>query len=305
MAIVNGADSDAPQESEYRGREIWGIYTPGWPRAALGDLGRGGIRGVLPITVAPAAPAHWWSEDETGGYALLEGLVRVAMDWGVPSGSPLCLDVEESLAEQIGSVTGKVVAKAWATACRIHGLIDWSYGGETWHASTEGIIRHRWLAKWPLESGETPAEVPEIPSGFDALQYAGNVQEGRIDLDLFNGGLTYLGADLQVAHGPEESSEPMSDPATDPTPTETSGPTNESPGRHFSTEADAVESAVDAEVSTVTTDENAEAKMPVSTRRERIHADLETLLDQIKVHLGELDALDSEANSEPEQESPK
>ena len=303
MAVVNGADSDAPQPSLYRGREVWGIYTPGWPRAALAELGQGGVRALMPITVAPVpkeGEPHWWSEDETGGYGVLEGLVREAMAWGVPSGSPLCLDVEEGLAEMMGAVGAKTVAKAWATACRIHGLIDWSYGGETWHGATEGLVRHRWLAKWPLESGQAPEEVPAIPEGFDALQYAGNVESGRIDLDLFNGALSYLGADLQVARGNEEpaADEPPEAPAKPAEPT----PTQAQPHKVFSGETAAVESAVDAEIADVRTDQAAETAAAPS-KREELKARITTLIEELFTHLSELG--DLEKTDAPASESPK
>ena len=202
MTILHGADSAVPQPTLYSGFEVYGVYAAGdtphvWTKAEIAEAGHGGVKAVLPIVV-PHGDVRWWMIDEAGGYDYLETLVRSAMAAFVPTGSPLVLDIEEGLAEMIGS-HGLIVERAWVAACAAHGLLPWTYGGSTWHDSFKGGASNRWLARWPEPSGSAPAVTPGMPAGFQGLQYAGNVEGGRIDLDIFDGAHVYLGTDLKPA----------------------------------------------------------------------------------------------------------
>jgi hypothetical protein len=132
---------------------------------------------------------------------VLEELAREAKAWGVTD--LLCLDVEENVAEAMG-IQRQKVATAWTVACKAHGFEPWTYGGVTWHADTVGKGR-RWLASWV---GGTPSG---IPPGYDAWQYAGNVEGGRIDLDLFATDRTYMST---VIPEPQPKEPPVADLTT-------------------------------------------------------------------------------------------
>lgn len=187
-----GADSAVPQPSYYGGRTVWGIYVAGdtphvWTRNEMAELGLGRVRGVLPIVVPPQI-GDWW-QGETGGYDHLELLVRQASAWGAHS-CGLCVDIEQTLAESMGA-QARVVAKAWVAAAESHGFRPWSYGGRTWHEASAEVDHLRWLAEWP---DPTPSAA-QLPEGYDGWQYAGGAEGGRIDLDIFAPGETYLGCD--------------------------------------------------------------------------------------------------------------
>ena len=200
MTLLTGADSAVPQPDLYRGHTIWGVYIAGdtphvWTHAEVAALAAHGVRGVLPIAVPPQKES-WWVEDKgygtNEGYGTLEGLVRAAAVWGLPHGSPLVLDVEEAQAEKIGSNT----CHAWAIACGVHHYIPWIY-------SSAGLLardhwcRH-WLAKWYGEAGEDHEAPPALLLNDVGWQYAGNVENGRIDRDIFAAGQTYLTPQLKV-----------------------------------------------------------------------------------------------------------
>ena len=205
MALLQGADSEIPQTSLVAGHEIWGVYIAGevghvYTAAELQELGRLGVKGVLPIVVPLQSKSEdgswWWATDE--GAAEIVLLVAKARAWGLQGGSPVCFDIEEGTAEAMiavdPSLPGKVEARM-AAAASAYGYEAWTYGGHAWHDAIKEPKAKRWLADWPLPSGgESPAPT-ELPAGFDGLQYAGNVNEGRIDLDIFAGGLKYLGLD--------------------------------------------------------------------------------------------------------------
>lgn len=204
MTIMQGADSELPQPGLEGGKEIWGVYIAGdvghvWTKGEIEGLGRVGVRAVLPIVIPPQSPqgdaGWWWAEDEGAKRIVL--LVAEARAWGLAGGSPLCFDIEEGTAEAMLKVDpalpGKVEARIFA-ACAAYGYHAWTYGGLTWHNAVKDHKSHRWLAHWSKASGEE-GPAPTTLEGYGAIQYAGNVQNGRIDLDLFQGGLEYMGCD--------------------------------------------------------------------------------------------------------------
>jgi hypothetical protein len=194
MTLLIGADSRSPQPDLYRGHSIWAVYIAGdtfhlWTHAEVAALAEGGVRGVLPIVVPPQKE-NWWAEND--GYGTLEALVRDAVAWGLPAGSPLVLDVEEGQAVHIGSNT----CHAWAIACGVHHYIPWFY-------SSGGLLArdhwcHHWLAKWYGLAGYDHAAPTELPPHTLGWQYAGDVEGGRIDRDIFAPGHTYLTPQLKV-----------------------------------------------------------------------------------------------------------
>lgn len=248
MSILNGADSELPQPGLEGGREIWGIYIAGnighvWQKSEIENLGRAGVRAVLPIVVPPqsaSADGWWWTEDE--GAQTIVRLVAEARAWGLQGGSPLCFDFEEGTAEaMIGvdrTLPAKVEARVFA-ACTAYGYHGWTYGGKTWHdAVGAGHKCHRWLAAWEKEAGEV-GKVPTSLEGYGAIQYAGRVEGGRVDLDVFQGGLEYTGCDgtpalfgeaeqLPKAQVEEATSSPTAtdaSPAAEASPVDTTGTT--------------------------------------------------------------------------------
>jgi hypothetical protein len=206
MTILKGADSEIPQPGAEAGEDVWGIYLAGdvghvWTKEELANLGRVGVRATIPIVIPagakPADGAWWFVEDE--GAQMIVRLVAEARAWGLPGGAPLVFDLEENVVEAILAVDPSLPAKIEArinAACNAYGYDAWTYGGKAWHdAVGSGAKCHRWLAEWPTE---VPTD-PLLPAGFDAWQFAGNVDGGLIDRDIFAGGLKYLGADLVVA----------------------------------------------------------------------------------------------------------
>jgi len=187
MTLLTGADSAVPQPDLYRGHDVWGVYIAGdtphlWTHPEVAELGIHGVRGFLPIVVPPQKES-WWVENE--GYGTLEELVREAVAWGLPHGSPLILDVEEAQAVKTGSGT----CHCWAVACLAHGYIPWLYGPAIFLAR-DHWCRH-WLAKWFGEAGEDHEPPVTLGGFFEGWQYAGNVEGGRIDRDIFAAGHTY------------------------------------------------------------------------------------------------------------------
>lgn len=189
--ILRGADSATPKPERVTNERIWGVYVAGdtfhiWTHAEVAALKAKGVEGVLPIAVPPQKSA-WWVTNV--GYAELEALVREALAWGLPEGSPLCLDVEEGQSEKFGA-NAVEIARAWAVACRTHKLIPWAYGGAPF--LDKDAYNNRWLAEWP---NETPVN-PEPPEGYRGWQYAGNID--GIDLDVFLANEVFLSPDLKV-----------------------------------------------------------------------------------------------------------
>ena len=182
-------DSALPQPERYAGRTIWALYVAGatfhiWTHEEVATLRDHGIEGVLPIVV-PSQNESWWHLN--AGYGSLELLVRQAILWGVPKGSPLCLDVEEGQAAAMNNA-GEV-ARAWAVACNAHGMIPWIYSAAPFLALDK--FTNKWLAHWP---DPTPTD-PQVPEGYRAWQYAGNVE--GIDLDVFLVNEIFLSPDLK------------------------------------------------------------------------------------------------------------
>ena len=120
----------------------------------------------------------------------MEALVREAKAWGVPKGSPLCLDIEQHQADQMPAKSD--VAHAWATATRAHGYRTWTYSGLSYLANDH--YGFRWVADWP---NPTPSN-PQLPQGFNAWQYATVTKDG-IDLAIFEAGRDYMTPHLGVA----------------------------------------------------------------------------------------------------------
>ena len=188
MEILKGADSAVPQPGLYPSHDVWGVYIAGatphaWTHAEVAALRSGGVRGVLPIVV-PSQKEEWWLENE--GYGVLEGLVREAVAWGLPHGAPLVLDVEEAQSVKIGSGT----CHCWAIACLAHGYIPWLYGPAGFLARDHWC--HHWLASWVVASGVDHDPPEKLLANYLGWQYAGNVEGGRIDRDIFAARHTYL-----------------------------------------------------------------------------------------------------------------
>ena len=201
MTILPGADSELPQPGFETGKEIWGVYIAGdiahvWSHAEVASLGLAKVRAVLPIVIPtpPSPGVPWWFAADEGAVALVR-LIADARAWGLPGGSPLVLDIEQGTAEAMiahdATLPAKVEAR-FAAAATAYGYHPWTYGGATWHdAVGPGHVAKRWLAAWPA----TPPTSLELPAGYDGWQYEGNAKGGRIDLDIFAGGLEYLGCD--------------------------------------------------------------------------------------------------------------
>lgn len=190
MPPLPGGDSATPKPTQYQGKRVWGVYVAGatphvWTKAEVAALGLHGVEGVMPIVVPPQG-VKWWEVNH--GYAVLEQLVREAIAWGVPAGSPLCLDVEEYQGAQMPAPAD--VCHAWAVATRTHKLRTWTYGGQSFLANDHWGFR--WLAQWP---NATPHPLV-LPAGFNAWQYHGN--DNGIDHDIFEGGRDYLSPHLRV-----------------------------------------------------------------------------------------------------------
>jgi len=208
MTVLTGADSSTPQPAQYKGKKVWGVYVGGatphvWTKEEVAELGAHGVEGVIPIVVPPQ-DTPWW--DENFGYATLEALVREAMAWGLPEGSPLCLDVEEAQAAAIlknGSAAD--VMHAWAVATRVHNYRTWTYANRDFLANDHWALR--WLAEWPEV---TPTE-PGLLANYQGWQYRGGVD--GIDLDIFEEGRDYLTPDLKVVNLPVPAPMPTPDPA--------------------------------------------------------------------------------------------
>ena len=189
MNILLGGDSATPKPTEVHGKQVWGVYVAGatfhvWTKEEVAALKEGGVEGVLPIVVPPQNE-DWWLQNS--GYAVLEALVREAIAWGVPKGSPLCLDIEEGQSSRFGGGAADI-ARAWAVACRTHELIPWAYGAASF--LDRDLWSNKWLAEWP---NEIPAE-PVVPEGYRGWQYAGNTN--GIDLDVFRANEIFLSPDL-------------------------------------------------------------------------------------------------------------
>lgn len=181
--MIHGADSAVPKPRD--GFTIWGVYVAGdtfhvWTHE---EVRAQKVEAVLPIVVPPQKE-KWW--ELNAGYAVLEQLVRDAVEWGIPEGSPLCLDIEEGQAAQIPSTPD--VSRAWAIACNVHKLIPWCYSPRKFLDP----YCNRWLAEWP----DVRPENPQVPEGFRGWQYAGNVD--GIDLDVFRANEIFLSPELKV-----------------------------------------------------------------------------------------------------------
>lgn len=193
MTVLIGADSSSPQPTQYEGKKVWGVYIAGatphiWTKEEVAELGAHGVEGVMPIVVPPQ-DVDWWSENY--GYATLEAMAREALAWGLPEGSPLCLDIEEAQSTAIiKSGSAADVMHAWAVATRVHNLRTWTYGPAEFLAHDHWALL--WLASWP----EVTPESPELPAGYQGWQYRGGVD--GIDLDIFEEGRDYLSPDLKV-----------------------------------------------------------------------------------------------------------
>jgi hypothetical protein len=189
--VLLGADSSLPQPTQYKGKKIWCVYVAGdtphvWDTAEVAALASDGVEGVLPIVV-PIQSEQWWLQNH--GYAELESLVRLAKVWGVPDGSPLCLDIESNQAIAMGAGASDV-AHAWAVATRTHGLVPWCYSSAGYLDTDQWS--NKWLAEWP---DVTPTD-PVVPHGYRGWQYRGGVN--GIDLDVFLAGEVFMSPELKT-----------------------------------------------------------------------------------------------------------
>jgi hypothetical protein len=189
MNVLLGGDSATPKPTMYEGKKVWGVYVAGatfhvWSKQEVAALKVGGVEGVLPIVVPPQNE-EWWLQNS--GYAVLEELVREAIAWGIPGGSPLCLDIEEGQSSRFGAAASDI-ARSWAVACRTHKLIPWTYGSASF--LDRDLWSNKWLAEWP---NATPAD-PVVPEGYRGWQYRGG-RDG-IDLDVFRANEIFLSPEL-------------------------------------------------------------------------------------------------------------
>jgi hypothetical protein len=218
MGHSYGGDSAYPQPEHYTGK-IWQVYVAGatphvWTRAEVAELAQHGIEGVV-CTVVPPQDVEWWLNPG----ATLDALAADAVEWGVPEGAPLELDVEAVQADAIlaaGAVGS--VGHAWAVAVRSRKLDPWIYSTRSYLLSDSWSRRR--LAEWPTP---TPVD-PGVPDRFHAWQYAGGVDGDTIDLDVFGPG-TYMSPDasgtVEIGAGevvPPSSPAPTPDPVTTPAP---------------------------------------------------------------------------------------
>jgi len=155
MTQLIGVDSEEALAAHV---DVLGFYPNTWTREQVAACG---ARGCLPIVV-PAAGAFW--DDEY----FASDLVKDAVAWGVPPGSPLCIDIEEGWAEQMTSGEAKAVVQVWHDTCHAAGLHPWIYSGETLFIYTITTTCNRWLASWP---DVVPAR-PTVPPGYSGWQYA-------------------------------------------------------------------------------------------------------------------------------------
>ena len=135
---------------------------------------------MLPIVVPPQDET-WWQ-----GIDFARPLVTGAPEWGIPIGSPLCIDVEENQAEQMTAAEVKVWVRLWFDTCHKAGYHPWIYSGATLFANTITTICNRWIAQWPAV---LPTH-PTVPAGYSGWQYHGdpNGLSGP-DLDVFMPGV--------------------------------------------------------------------------------------------------------------------
>jgi len=150
MTQLTGADALGPTAANV---DVFAFYPRTWTREEVAACG---ARGCLPIVV-------WDGSDYTA-------LVSEALGWGVPIGSPLCIDIEEGEVENWTSAEVKIEVQEWYDACHQAGLHPWIYSGETLFAYTVTTICNRWLAQWPAVVPPRPA----VPPGFSGWQYRGD-----------------------------------------------------------------------------------------------------------------------------------
>jgi hypothetical protein len=179
LTVLEGFDAAyPPAPALVAGKAFAGFYVGGaalnvWTPAEVKSLHAMGIIRGMPIVVAPLG---WqWA----GG---IEGTLRVLVDealaWGIKAGMPLCVDIEQSLADKIGAQMNDV-AKAWAKVTYDARLDDWVYGSVGTCSSFSG---GHWVAQWGPE-----------PANWDIWQYqGGNV----IDLDRAKQNVVFMNTNL-------------------------------------------------------------------------------------------------------------
>ncbi len=187
-----GADSAFPQPTEYKaGRQWWGVYAAGntphvWTPGEVRALDAAGIKGCLPIVVPPQSwPWVGIADGEDGEETVLRELIAEAQAWGVKQGEPLCLDVEESFAELVGTNMASLLSTWYMLVGEGAHFIPWVYGS----SATVGEARNcnKWVAYWP----EKVPKDPTVPAGFKAWQYAGRCFDDKIDLDVVEGPVVF------------------------------------------------------------------------------------------------------------------
>jgi len=184
-----GGDSATPKPTQYHGKKVWGVYVAGhpfhiWTRGEVNQVAAYGVEGVMPIVVPPQ-DEEWWLVG-AHGYPVLEQLVREARAWGLPEGSPICLDVEEGQSSKMSAPAD--VLHAWSVATSVHKMRNWTYGSKSFLLNDHYGLR--WLADW------TNPINPQLPPGFQGWQYHG--QDQGIDHDIFEGGRDYLSPQFRV-----------------------------------------------------------------------------------------------------------
>lgn len=216
-----GADAAYLPPAQYRKGFSWfGVYVGGigtdgkaahvWTPNEVKALHDAGVPGFLPI-VGP--PISWpWvgmpvatspesdgepdlaTLEKDGEETVLRELVSQAQAWGVKPGEPLCLDIEQKLADLIGTNMASLLGTWWNLAHEEAGFEPWVYGS----ATTLSVARkcRKWLARWSFAAGQYPSQPPDVPYGYDALQYAGRLFGDVIDLDVANGPRTFAATSL-------------------------------------------------------------------------------------------------------------
>ena len=296
MTLLLGADSELPQTSLIAGHEIWGVYIAGsighvYTAGELQDLGRSGVKGVLPIVVPlqskPEDGPWWWATDE--GAAEIVRLVADARAWGLHGGAPLCFDIEEATAEAMIAVDPGLPAKVEAriaAATTAYGYEPWTYGGAVWHNAIPQPKAKRWLAKWEAESGEAGETPAALPAGYDGWQFAGNVSDGRIDLDVFAGGLKFLGPDgiPGVIGEPEQAPKEDGTPATGGEAPASPGTDTGSPSPSSAEPSPSSESSTEPTPPSSTSSDEAEAAKDAAVAESEVeHADPGATADAVEL----------------------
>lgn len=210
---IRGWDALVPPAPLPTGYQVAAAYVAGplapayvWTAEEVRSL-VGHVEGWAPI-IGP--PQSWpWHE---GVDVVLEGLIAQVRTWGggvlAPlRGLPVYLDVEQPLADAMGSELAFVVS-VWAGLAEGAGYVPGVYGSNSTLLLCRPSIK-RWLALWP---SPTPAD-PVCPPGVAAWQYRGSTQAEAYDLSVWQPGV-FVRPDLGGLITVSETTNPTPTPAS-------------------------------------------------------------------------------------------